>query len=265
MSSDISRFSRDFFLRIQNGDVPGYSIVHKFGHQLSLTTSYTPVCAGAVWRTPQVAGATTLRIKAGGHADDTAAGDGAREVTLYGISATGAEVSEAVATAGESESLATTQTFIRLTRAIVTASGTYASAAGGAHTAAITIEKGAGSEDWGLIPLEGFAYGQSQIGCYTIPLGKKGFIINAEINVDSSKAVDVVLFQRQNILETAAPYTAMRVITEWPGVKGQAFADWRSPQGSFPALTDIGFMAKGATTPAVSVDFTLVLVDEDVL
>ena len=91
---------------IASGRIPGLSVVHKFG-RASVGTTYSPVTFGGVYNTPQVAGATTLRVKAG-DANDTAAGTGAREVTLIGLDETGAEVTEAVATAGAAASATTT-------------------------------------------------------------------------------------------------------------------------------------------------------------
>lgn len=239
------------------------SVVNKFGLAFSLTTSYTPVSIGRVYQTPQVASATTLRIKSGGNANDTAAGSGAREVTLEGVDETGAFVTEALATAGASASSATTATFLRLFRAYVSSSGTYASAAAGSHSAAITIENGSGGTDWATIDATSFPKGQSQIGVYTVPLGKVGYLREYHLNVTTSgaKTVDFIMFQRQNILETSAPYSGMRAIHELIGVGDTVDFEYKIPV-KLPALTDFGFMAKGASTPDASVEFTIELVDE---
>jgi hypothetical protein len=92
----------DFYLEVHKGNVTGHSIIHKFGHNTAIPTTYTPVTSIGSYPTPQVSGATTLRIKAGGDANDTAAGTGAREITLIGVDETGAEVTETLATAGAS-------------------------------------------------------------------------------------------------------------------------------------------------------------------
>lgn len=250
-------------LQIAQGSVDGQSPIHKFGHNHLVGTTYVPIAAGGVWQTPQVSGATTLRVKAGGHANDTAAGTGAREVTLYGCDATGADIEESLVTAGASASASTTLSFLRLTRIIVTASGTYASATAGSHSADVVIENTAGTADWGTLPVESFAFSQSQIGAYTVPLGKTGYVLGMQIDVDSNKTVDALFFQRQNILETAAPYTAMRAIQEFAGVTGSLSTKFKVPLGPFPANTDMGFMAKVASgTASVSVDFAIVLIDD---
>jgi len=250
-------------LNIAVGDYSHTIHRHQFGHNIAVSTSFVPVTSNGIYRTPQVSGATTLRVKAGGHADDTAAGDGAREVTLIGLDETGAEVTEAVATAGASASSATTTTFIRLYEAYVSASGTYATSAAGSHTATITIENSAGTEDWTEILVDGFSQGQAQIGVYTVPLGWKAFINTIHVAVDGNKAATILGFARPNILETAAPYSAMRMFFERGAMLGNVSIAGGVPDGPHPALTDVGFMARVASTTAeVDVDFEIILVEE---
>lgn len=258
-----STASGDFGFNIVDGSLSGYTVEKKFGHNDAIGTSFVPISDGGIYPTPQVSGATTLRIKAGGDADDTAAGSGAREVTLYGLDETGALVSESLATNGISASSATTITFLRLFRAVVTASGSYATVFSGSHDNTITIENGVGGTDWGNISFHDFAHSQSEIGVYTIPLGKTGYIRSITIDVDSTKSVDVLMFKRENILETSAPYTAMRVVENFTGVSGEIREPFTEPLGPYPALTDIGFMGKvDSSTAGAAVKFSLILVDD---
>ena len=237
-------------------------IVHKFGRNPSVGTGFVPVSFGGVYQTPQVGSATQLRIKAGGDAADAAAGAGAREVTLIGLDASGNEITEAIATNGISASSATTNSFIRLYRAYVSASGTYATAAAGSHTASIVIENSAGGTDWATIDATSFPLSQSEIGAYTIPTGKKGYVFSAYSFTDSGKTTDVLFFQRPNILQTAAPYDAMRVVFELSVTGSEGNILPRGPIGPFTGPCDIGFMAKvSSTTSEVSVDFELLVVD----
>jgi hypothetical protein len=252
----------DFYTEVAKGNVPGHTLVHKFGHNSATPTTLTPICSIGDYITLQPASATTLRIKAGGDANDTAAGSGAREVTLQGLDETGTLVSESIATAGASASAVTTTTFIRLFRIKVTASGTYATSTTASHTAAITIENGAGGTDWGTIDLNGFALSQSTIGAYSVPLGKTAYLISYDINAETTKIVDAVFFQRQSILDAAAPYEAMRIVFEIVGLTDTRSKVLNAPI-AFPALTDIGFMAKVSTgTANVSVNFDILLVDD---
>ena len=247
-------------LDIASGVSGEWTVVHKFGRNMAVGTSYAPVSMGGVYQTPQPAAATTLRVKAGGHADDTAAGDGAREITLIGIDETGAEVTETVATAGASASSATTTTFIRLYRLYVSASGTYATSAAGSHTADIVIENGAGGTDWATIDSASFPVAQSEIGAYTIPVGFEGYVQSLKVISDTTKITRLILFMRGGATDTAAPYGAMRVVQNLLLTGGSNGAHPLTPNGPFAAGSDVGFMAKVDTgTAEVSVDYEILL------
>ena len=251
----------DFWLKVQAGEVPGYSVVHKFGRHLAIGTTFEPVSIGGVYQTPQAASATTLRVKAG-DTNDTAAGTGAREITVQGLDETGAEVIETLATAGTSASTTTSATFMRLYRAYVSASGTYATSVAGSHTDDIVIENGAGGTNWLTIDATDFPRAQSEVAMYTIPLGKTGYVPSIHISVDSGKTATITMFKRENILESAVPYSGMRMQIQFGGVTGEAVIKPVTALGPFPALTDVGFMAKAAATSEVDVDFEIILIDD---
>lgn len=244
------------------GNIGKHDIIHKFGATMGVSSStvYSPVAFGEVYQMPQVSGATTLRVAAG-NANDTAGGSGARLIMLQGLDETGAPILEEVPTAGESAGAASTTTFIRLNRAWVTESGTYASAGAGSHEAPIVIENGAGGTTWGTIQNgTSYPHGQSQIAALSVPLGVKILIPSFNLTVDGVKKADFILAFRENILETAAPFTAMRVIEELVGVTGSYNENASVPFGPFPALTDVIWMARGDVTPTVTVDFEIELI-----
>lgn len=255
------------WLDIERGLVSGMRVVNKFGRNTAVGTTFVPVCHGGIYRTPQASGATALRIKAGGNANDTAAGSGAQEVTLVGLDQNFNEVTEAVATAGASASSATTNTFTRLYRAYVSKSGTYASQSAGSHAADITIENGAGGTDWATISDDlGFPASQSEIAAYSVPAGHTAYVFRANIFVDSSKTTYALFFHRAGADDTAAPYEAMRlksVSGPISGVNHITLSGTLIPLGPFVGPCDIGFMAKvNSTTAEVSVEFEIFLVNE---
>jgi hypothetical protein len=233
---------------ISRGIVVGARSIHKFGRNAAVGASYAPVSIGGIYRTPQPANATALRIKAGGNANDTAAGTGAREITILGLNASGSEITETIATAGASASAATQQTFIRLYRAYVSQSGTYASQTAGSHVGSIVIENAAGGTDWATIFDTTFPRSQTQIAVYSIPRNRSAIITDMNISSDADKKANVILFQRQNILQTSAPYDGMRVVEEFTQVSGLHNVVFSTPLGPFPELTDIGFMARSTST-----------------
>jgi hypothetical protein len=255
--------STEYLVEVAKGNISGASIVHKFGQYNSIPTTFTTVARLGVYQTPQAASATTLRVKAGGDANDTAAGTGAREITLEGLDSSGNVITETLATAGASASSATSASFMRLYRAYVSASGTYATQTTASHSAEIVIENGAGGTDWCEIALNGLARSQTEIGAYTIPTGYTGYLLSAHGFSDSSKVTEFIFFKRESILDAAAPYQAMRTLFE-ERLEG---GDFRFPPAA-PILvgsggTDCGFMAKVDTgTAEVEVDFEILLIQD---
>jgi hypothetical protein len=221
--------------------LPGTRVIRQFGRNTAVGATFATVSRGGVYQTPQAA--TALRIKAGGNANDTAAGTGARAVTMIGIDATGDLVSDTVATAGASASGLTSKLFLRLFDAFVSASGTYASQSAQSHAGTIVIENGAGGTDWATIPDTDIARGETEIGSITVPKDRTSFITNVRLQSPDGKKSNIVMFNRQNILQSAAPYSAMRLIEEFPNFTGFATFDY-DPPIRLPELTDFGFLAK---------------------
>lgn len=248
------------YVKLSEQKITGQRVVHKFGRNASVGTSFVPVAFGGVYQTPQTA--TALRIAAG-NANDTAAGSGAREITLIGLDENGNEVTETVATAGTSASSATTATFLRLYRAYVSASGTYATAVAGSHSADIVIENSAGGTTWATIDATNFPKGQSEIGVYSVPSGKKAYIQSVYFFTDSSRTTDIICFQRHNILQSSAPYDAMRIVFLESLQGGEGAIEPRTPFGPFSGPCDVGFMAQvEASTAFVEIDFEIIVIDD---
>lgn len=247
-------------LMVSQGLIGGSQPIHKFGHNKAVGTTYVPVTSGGVWETPQVSGATTLRVKAGGDAADTALGLGAQAVMIEGISPTGALITDTLATAGVSASAVTANTYIRILRVTVTGSGVYADQSTPSHVGDIVIEASGGG-DWATIIQNGYGHSQSQIGVYTVPLGFDAYLESAQVTVESNKLVDTLILQRQNILQTSAPYSASRVVQEFIGLEGGVYETVFGVPIKFPELTDFGYMARvDSQTAKVSVDMEITLI-----
>lgn len=236
----------------------GWRSVKVPGRNPSVGQTFVPVAPGGVYRTPQVSGAANLRIRSGGNANDTAAGTGARQIRLSGLNAAGEEISETLATAGASASAATSQKFLRLHEAEVSLSGTYATQTAGSHAGDITIEDTAGNL-WSEIPLNTFPEGRTRIGAFTLPVNYEGYLIGFRINAAAGKQVDALLFKREGILQTSAPYEPMAVITELFDVTGFLGISYDAPI-YLPPLTDVGIMTViDVQTAQVSTELGLLL------
>lgn len=250
-------------LNIPAGLAPGLGVVQQFGRSGNLGTSYTPVAPGEAYRMPQVGSATQLRVKAGGNANDDAAGTGAQEITVQGLLADGSLYSEEIATAGASASSATISSFIRIFRAWVSASGSYGDETTGSQAADIVIEDSAGTQDWLTISSDSpFGDSQSEIACYSVPLGYNAYIVRCKLWGDGATGVDLGLFQRRSILDTSAPYQAVRVSARFSSVQGLDERAYTTALGPFPELTDLVWMGKvGVGTGSATVDFEIILAE----
>ena len=257
------------WLDVSRGLVSGMQSIKKFGRNAAVGTSFVPIAMGGVYQTPQGSAATALRIKSGGDANDTAAGSGARSVTLEGLDENFELATEALATAGASASSATSTTFTRLFRAYVTpdtGSGTYASSSAGSHADDIVVENSGGGTDWATIDATDFPKSQSEIGAYSVPSGYTAYVKLREVTIDSGKTCDLIFFWRANADESAAPYSPMRAQSVLTGVAGGdilTFGESAVPFGPYVGPCDLGFMGKVSTgTASISVEFEIVLVNE---
>lgn len=250
--------STDYLIEVSKGNISGASLINKFGANISLSSSYVPISINGIYQTPQASAPETLFVKSNS-ANDTAGGVGAREVTIEGIAADGSLQTASVATNGISNSANFAGTWIRIFRIYVSESGTYATTSNQSHVGSIQV-RSATSGVWGVIDNTSIAKSQSQIGAYTVPLGHTAYLLDYTVTLDSGKKVDFAFFSRENILQTSAPYSAMRLNFQEIGLAAPFTRRFPDPV-KFPELTDIGFLAKGATTPSVTVDFNILLIE----
>ena len=242
---------------IARGLAQGCVAHHVYGRHVDIGSSPTPVTRSGYYRTPQANAPVHLRIKSGGNANDTAAGTGGRAVTFIGIGVDGSLITETVATAGTSASAATTQHFIRLRDAYVSASGTYATQTAGSHASTINIEN-TGGNLWATIADGTLGRGNMEQAVFTTPRDRAALVTNLFISSNADKKANIVFYQRSGILQTAAPYDVMQLINEFPQSAG--LFDLRfDPPLYFPPLTDFGFLASvAASTVDVSVAFDVI-------
>ena len=242
---------------IARGLMGGCSAYHVYGRHVDIGATFTPVTRSGYYRTPQASAPVHLRIKSGGNANDTAAGSGGRAITFIGINATGDLITETVATAGASASAATTQHFIRLREAFVSASGTYATQTTGSHASTINIEDTAGNL-WATIADGSLGRGNMEQAVFTTPKDRAALVTNVFLSSDANKKANIVFYKREGILKTAAPYDAMQLINEFPQSAGLFDLEFNPPL-YFPPLTDFGFMASvSASTVDVSIGIDII-------
>lgn len=143
--------------------------------------------------------AETVRIKAGGNAADTAAGDGARSVMVTGIDSNLNRLEELIVTAGASASAATTALFWRVYDAHLVDVGTY----GEANTGDIIIENTTSTQ--ALISISALD-GMPATSLICTPQKVSLVITALSLEVEALMVVEFKLCIRENFTNVAAPF-----------------------------------------------------------
>lgn len=253
--------SVDFNVSLAADKFPGWSVIHKFGYNGDLGTSIEDIWSvGGLYTFLQTA--TTLEVVSSSVNDVNTTGTGAWTVILQGLDNTCTAVEETIELNGTT-AVSTTNTFIRVSRAFIERSGSYRTGADGdiivrvASAGATQAEILKTAEDgtmWG--------YGQTQLGRYTVPMGKTAFVRRIVVHNESSKTADIVVYQHRDIGGVAAPYCTSRVFKSFSGIDGTSEITYLAPQ-KFPELTDIYARARltSGANGKVSIDMEILLYD----
>ncbi len=198
------------------------------------------------------------------HAADTSAGLGVRQVEIHGLSATGADQDEIVTMNGTTE-VDTIKTYVRVTKLHNENVGTY----GGSHQGDITARVGSSGAKTGdilaaMTGQEGSAgdsvqYGSGEMnsGSWSVPLGKVAYLIGGEvyINTTGTKTADIVLYEREGVINVSSPFDPRRVL--WTAVEVQGVIPIKLQQfQKVKQLTDFWFRAQ-ASNAATKIAVTL--------
>ncbi len=225
------------------GDHKGVVSDRKFGFNNVGTSAVVISDGGLLWRPTT---AITIRVKIGGNAADTAAGTGAQTIRVYGVNSDWEEIFEDIILAGASVSSATTEAFLRVTRAKVLTAGS-----GEVNVAAIDIETSDGVTDIALIAA---GLGQTEIGHIAVPAGRVLLIEAATIFADTSKTADV------NIWVGDPANSVKRSIGRIIGISGEVVLKAFAPD-IFEEKMDLwveGVVSSGTDGISVWIDYLLV-------
>ena len=203
-------------------------------------------------------------------AADTAAGLGVRSVELHGLSGQGVDQVEVIDMNGTG-AVESALAYCRINSLHNETVGTY----GGSHKGDVTCRvTGVGAVLAVMTGREGgigvsvqYGIGEAGLGYYSVPLGKVMYLTGLTVlpNVKSNQTVDVVLYEREGILNTTAPMDPRREI--WSAIEfAQPVSKEFKSHIKIKQLTDIWFRAQGSGTNnqiAVTLDFYLLDQNED--
>lgn len=235
-----------------NNKIPGYSTIHKFGSNPSVGTTEAAIVPTGVlnWLTA----ASAVRVRAGGNANDTAAGTGAQILTVVGLDQNWANATADISLAGALASSPTTVTFIRVFRVYVKTVGTYT----GANTGAIILETTGGT----FLAQINAGAGQGNLGVYTVPAGYTAYIMWQLVNVEGSKSATMRFKKRSNADDVTGPsYEATGLVNAFSSLVGNN-AFMHQTWESIPEKTDLWFTGfTGTGTAGVDIQFEILLTD----
>jgi hypothetical protein len=189
--------------------------------------------------------AEAVQIRAGGNANDAAAGTGARLVQVEGLDANGNEAFAQLTPNGTGASAASLVEFSRIFRAYSLDCGSALSNVGD-----VVIESSSTGTEMVDIPAE---LGQSLASFYTVPAGHTAALKSLSVTVEGPGAgTNVWMLQRRGA------GLAHRVVVFYSQIVDDTIVqEFRNPL-IFPAGTDLWFRAQALTgNSAVSADYEL--------
>jgi hypothetical protein len=248
-----------FYLAVAKGNVPGHSMVQKFGSGV-VTTTLSHIHTDGTYQTPETAIALEF---VSDDAGDNSAGLGAREVTIIGLDANWNEVSQTIITDGLTPvQLGTDLT--RLYRWWASSSGVYSQLGAQPHLGNLVVQETGGGTIWSTIENTPAAFSQSQIGFYTAPINTTAYLLSKHITVETSKIADIYFVQRCNADDVTVPFSGTRRIVEREiGLTSGFSIIYVSPKGPFVGPADLGFYGRVSVgSGIVSVEFELLVVQD---
>ena len=194
MATIISSITRQgtfepFELQVARGQIQNHKTLFKFGNNSDINGSLETIWShGGLYS--YLAAASVLKVSSSS-TNDAAAGTGARTVTLAGLDASYNEISETVTLDGQTEVL-TTQTFLRVFRAVVVTAGSGGTAAGTIYVGTGTVTSGVPANIYAAIPV---GANQTQMALWTVPAGYTLYITGGTFSAASNNAAQYVLGQ----------------------------------------------------------------------
>jgi len=252
-------YTKDFLIEVEKGNVAGHSIINKFGANSDVSSTFVPISEGGVYQTPTAL--TSLELLSDDNVNDKAGGIGALTVEIEGLGAGWLVQTETITLNGTTP-VASANQYYRIYRLRVVTSGTYASATSPTHSSEITLRTASAGVTWGkIITDNGFGLSTSEIGAFSIPQGQTAYLLSYHLDVESNKAVDVIMFLREHADDITSPYTGtMQARAIKRSIAGEHWSTPHAPQFIASGPADVGFMARGVSTAKVEVEFQLLCI-----
>jgi hypothetical protein len=246
-TSSGSESGTPFYLEVQQGKIPGYSMVNKFGYNSSIGSG----AFETIWETgddyPWQSSAVTVDVVSDDTNDDVA-GTGARTLRIQGLDGSYNFAEETVDMDGTT-TVTTTQTFLRVFRMSVETAGTS-----GNNIGNISVTYTGGSDVAATITA---GNGQTLMCLYTIPAGYTGYLLSIDVSSGKDQEMKFKFIQRDNSVANAAFQTK-----QFLDVRGGQTTVIFNAISVIPEKSDIYISALASSTSSASASFDLLLVQD---
>ena len=238
-------------INIARGLIRGATVIHKFGRNPSVGGAPETIWEqGGIYTYLTVA--STVYVS-GADAQDSAAGTGARTVTVQGLDANYNAIEETLTVDGA----VSTKSFLRIFRAFVASAGSLLTNKGD-----VLVSTGASGGGTVLAKIAtigtGTVYGQGQtnLALYTIPAGKTGFLTNWNVGVGAyNDSVTASLYRRE--VGNGLIFRTRDIMDVPGGIHPRIY----QVPFTLPEKTDIEVRAIASTGTNMSSTFDIILYD----
>jgi len=246
-TSSGSESGTPFYLEVQQGKIPGYSMINKFGYNSSIGSGSFET----IWETgnnyPWQTAQATLDVVSD-NANDDVVGTAARTLRIQGLDSSYALVEETVDLDG-TNTVTTTQQFLRVFRMSVETAGSF-----GNNQGTITVTYTGGVDVAATISP---GNGQTLMCLYTIPAGYTGYLLSMNISSGKDQEMDFKFIQRDNSIANAAFQTK-----QFLNVRGGQTTVIFNAINVIPQKSDIYVSGKASSNSSSSASFDLLLVQD---
>lgn len=221
-----------FLYRVSMGEYPQFRHVNKYGLNPDIDT----IADEEVWSNggnlTYLTSAETMDI-ASTDAADTAAGTGARTISISGLNGAWEDTTEELSLAGVAP-VTTVNSYLRIYRAKVLTAGS-----GGVNAGDISVDAAASTQ-----AIVNIGNGQTLMSHYTIPMGRTGYLVDGMISVGrasgtGTKEGKISMWMRENPDADGSWRLQSRITARSDGAVPVGAYDIPS---SFPEKTDIRFV-----------------------
>lgn len=260
----MSSNSRDDEVRfdISRKLVEGMNDIHVFGRNNISSNDIQDVwCVGGeyIWATV----ASTLTVVST-DANDTAAGTGVRAVRVQGLDANFLEIAEDIPTNGLAGAVSSLS-FIRVNGIRALNQGTYqtSTTTGGPGGDILVTRTVGGAAEGIILATDGgvaWDYGRAELGRFTIPAGRNGYITRIVVSSEAAQASDFILWGRGDADVGLAPFGSKIVLLEFDGIDAP-YNQEHNPPVPVPPKTDLWWSVKKGIANSSAISSLEIILD----